>query len=94
MECSIQTRDSNNYLPFLVSKDIKPDPNQETTLSYPQYLSVIKKQVNFAKTIYDILSEGAKQIKQSEPTIQQQQQPAAQHHNAPGQMQMPTSNIQ
>ena len=48
----------------------------ENTLNYNQYLSLIKKQVSYAKTIYDTLSETVKQVKQPEqqqPVMLQQQ---------------------
>lgn len=50
------------------------------TISYSDYVNVIKKQVSYAKSIYDILSDSARQIRVEPPpammppqTLQQQQ---------------------
>ena len=51
--------------------------------SYASYLNVIKKQVTYAKSIYEILSESVKQIKTTpEPMI-----PSQIHHSTQVQMQ-------
>ena len=45
------------------------DPSTNMTpdsLSYNQYIMTIKSQVNFAKTIHDMLIEGSKRITQSD----------------------------
>ena len=58
------------YLPFNVNKtDNVSDPSTNMTpdsMSYTQYLMTIKSQVNFAKTIHDMLVEGSKRITQSD----------------------------
>lgn len=75
LESSIQTRDSNNFLPFTISKEIEV-PHGSNTVSYSDYLNIIRKQVNYTKSVYDILAESAKQIRGESPqqTLQQQQQ--------------------
>lgn len=69
MECAIQLRDSQNYLPFQVSNDLPYDSQQSmldnNIKSYPHYINVIKREVSYAKSLYDILSESSKQIRQS-----------------------------
>jgi len=87
LECAIQTRDSNSYIPFQIGKEQQIDftppgmlLNSESTVGYPQYLSIIKKQVNYAQTVYDILQETVKKIRQSDqpmmpqPVVPQPQQ--------------------
>jgi len=70
LECAVQARDSQMYLPFPVSSaktDNVVDPNSnigDNSISYNQYLITIKSQVNFAKTVHDMLIEGAKRINQ------------------------------
>ena len=58
------------YLPFNVNKtDNVSDPSTNLTpdsMSYNQYLMTIKSQVNFAKTIHDMLIDGSKRITQSD----------------------------
>lgn len=47
----------------------------ENSLAYNHYLNLIKKQVSYAKSVYEILSESVKQIKAPEaPIIPQPQQ--------------------
>ena len=69
MECTVQARDSQMYLPFAVSAN-KFEPTDTTatdnTISYSQYLNTIKSQINFAKTVHDLLLEGSKRISQNE----------------------------
>jgi len=72
LECAIQARDSHLYLPFTINKSdsIETNPNMPTdSLSYNQYLMTIKGQVNFAKTIHDMLVEGSKRITQTDLPI-------------------------
>jgi len=86
LECAIQTRDSNTYIPFQISKEYQTDLTQagmlqDNSISYTQYLSIIKKQVNYAKSVYDILQEAVKQIRQTDPPIMPQQQQPQQQTN-------------
>lgn len=62
-ECALQLRDSQQYLPVPVAAS-KPEPSnpQDGTLSYSQYITTIRAQVNFAKAILDVLNEGARQL--------------------------------
>lgn len=104
LECTIQTRDSTSYLPFQISKDsqshheMPPAGMAHNTISYSEYLGVIKKQVSYAKAVYDILSDAARQIKNEPPQqppmqqmpSQQQQQlipPQMNPHGIPMQQQ-------
>ncbi|XP_077522347.1 mediator complex subunit intersex [Amblyomma americanum] len=66
-ECSLQLRDSHQYLPVPVVAT-KPDPSnpQDGTLSYSQYINTIRAQVSFAKAVQDVLNEGARRINQPE----------------------------
>ena len=58
--------------------------------SYASYLNVIKKQVTYAKSIYEILSESVKQIKTIPDTMISSQ---VHHHNQVQQLQqMPHQN--
>ncbi|KAJ6217851.1 hypothetical protein RDWZM_009008 [Blomia tropicalis] len=77
IECHTQTRDSQNYLPFNVIKEQMSVGSEipENSLAYNHYLNLIKKQVSYAKSVYEILSESVKQIKAPEaPIIPQPQQ--------------------
>ncbi|OTF71654.1 mediator of RNA polymerase II transcription subunit 29-like protein, partial [Euroglyphus maynei] len=70
LECTIQSRDSKTYLPFQVSNEYSLEqptmlPDNSQPKSYASYLNVIKKQVTYAKSIYEILSENVKQIKKT-----------------------------
>ncbi|XP_076305792.1 mediator complex subunit intersex [Tachypleus tridentatus] len=68
-ECSLQLRDSQQYLPLPVlttKTDVNQGPTQDTTLSYSQYLATVKSQVAFAKNVQEILTEGARKITQNE----------------------------
>ncbi|CAG2169252.1 unnamed protein product [Oppiella nova] len=72
LECAIQARDSHQYLPFTVNKtdNIETNPNMTPdSMSYNQYLMTIKGQVNFAKSIHDMLVEGSKRITQPDLPI-------------------------
>ncbi|KAH9516062.1 Mediator of RNA polymerase II transcription subunit 29 [Dermatophagoides farinae] len=88
LECTIQSRDSKTYLPFQVSNEFSLEqptmmPDNSQPKSYASYLNVIKKQVTYAKSIYEILSESVKQIKTTpEPMI-----PSQIHHSTQVQMQ-------
>lgn len=70
LECTIQSRDSRSYLPFNVSKELPPDVNQmqqrQDAVTYQQYLNIIRQQVTYAKSIYEILSDSVRQIKDSD----------------------------
>ena len=68
LECSIQSRDSHVYLPFNVTKSDTADPNADS-ISYNQYLMTIKSQVNYAKSVHDMLVAGAKCIGNSDPSL-------------------------
>lgn len=81
LECTIQTRDSNNFLPFTISKENQTDiplgGMGNNTISYSDYVNVIKKQVSYAKSIYDILSDSARQIRAEPPPPQPMMPPQA-----------------
>lgn len=83
MECAIQLRDSQNYLPFQVSNDLHYDSQQSildnNIKSYPHYVNVVKREVTYAKSLYDILSESSKQIRQSTEYPQQSTLHHSQH---------------
>lgn len=66
-ECAVQQRQSQKYLPFAVSTSKTEtgliDPTlSENTISYPQYLNIIKNQINFTENLEKMLIEGAKRI--------------------------------
>lgn len=69
-ECTLQHKDSIQYLPLHVSlgkQEQTSGPVQDGNyLSYIQYLSTIKGQVNFAKSVQEMLSEGARKITQAD----------------------------
>lgn len=69
---------------------IESQPNvfPENNKSYIQYLSVIKKQINFAKSVCEIISDTTKQAKPIDPAMamQQQQTPQMTMHQPPNQM--------
>nr|XP_027197233.1 mediator of RNA polymerase II transcription subunit 29-like [Dermatophagoides pteronyssinus] len=93
LECTIQSRDSKTYLPFQVSNEYnleQPGMLQDNTQpkSYASYLNVIKKQVTYAKSIYEILSESVKQIKTIPDTMISSQV----HHQVQQLQQMPHQN--
>ncbi|UXI17052.1 mitogen-activated protein kinase 14B-like [Sarcoptes scabiei] len=102
LECAIQYRDSQNYLPFQVTTDYNQNPevppqtlnDPSNPKSYTQYLYVLKKQIAYAKSIYEILSESTKQIKQlpaTQPMVVQPSQgtnpvPHSSMQNSPSEM--------
>ena len=66
-ECTLQQKDSITYLPLHVSlgkQDASAGPSQENYLTYSQLVSVIKGQVNFVKSLQDMLNEGSRKITQ------------------------------
>ncbi|XP_035207936.1 mediator of RNA polymerase II transcription subunit 29-like, partial [Stegodyphus dumicola] len=68
-ECILQQKDSVQYLPLHVTlgkQDPSSGPSQDGNLSYTQYLSTIKGQVNFAKAVQEMLADGARKITQAE----------------------------
>ncbi|RWS25599.1 mediator of RNA polymerase II transcription subunit 29-like protein [Leptotrombidium deliense] len=76
-ECAIQHRDSQKYLQFNVST-LKSDASgtiencgPDTVISYSQYISTIKNQIHFAKSVQDVLIEGAKRVTLNEPPMNQ-----------------------
>lgn len=69
-ECTLQQKDSAQYLPLNVLPN-KTDssggqPPQQEWLTYSQYLSTIKGQVNFGKAIQEMLTEGARKVTQGD----------------------------
>ncbi|KAG8191344.1 hypothetical protein JTE90_006090 [Oedothorax gibbosus] len=60
-ECTLQNKDSQHYVPLHVTlgkQDASSGPSQDGNLSYTQYISTVKGQVHFAKSVQDILTEG------------------------------------
>lgn len=63
----MQQNDSVKCLPLHVSlgkQDATAGPSQENYLTYSQLVSVIKGQVNFVKSLQDMLNEGSRKITQ------------------------------
>ncbi|XP_054154262.1 mediator of RNA polymerase II transcription subunit 29-like [Oppia nitens] len=70
-EVAIQVKDSHLYLPFNINK-LDVDVNTAITpdsMSYNQYIMTIKNQVNFAKSVHDMLVDGSKRIAQPDLPI-------------------------
>ncbi|KAF8765087.1 mediator of RNA polymerase II transcription subunit 29-like [Argiope bruennichi] len=68
-ECTLQHKDSIQYLPLHVTlgkQDASSGPSQDVNLSYTQYVSTVKAQVNFTKSVQEILSEGVRNVTKSE----------------------------
>lgn len=67
-ECTLQQKDSMTYLPLHVSlgkQDANAGPTQDGNyLTYSQLVSVIKGQVNFVKSLQEMLNEGSRKITQ------------------------------
>ncbi|XP_055519736.1 mediator of RNA polymerase II transcription subunit 29 [Leucoraja erinacea] len=61
-ECLSQSIDSAKHSPNLVPTATKPDTVQTESLSYAQYLSMIKSQISCAKDIHNALLECSKRI--------------------------------
>ncbi|XP_026860481.1 mediator of RNA polymerase II transcription subunit 29 isoform X1 [Electrophorus electricus] len=61
-ECLTQSIDSAKHSPNLVPTATKPDTVQTESLSYSQYLSMIKSQISCAKDIHNALLECSKKI--------------------------------
>ncbi|KAM4742494.1 mediator of RNA polymerase II transcription subunit 29 [Anableps anableps] len=61
-ECLSQSIDSAKHSPNLVPTATKPDTVQTESMSYAQYLSMIKSQISCAKDIHNALLECAKKI--------------------------------
>ncbi|KAF4103960.1 mediator of RNA polymerase II transcription subunit 29 [Onychostoma macrolepis] len=61
-ECLSQSIDSTKHSPNLVPTATKPDTVQTESLSYSQYLSMIKSQISCAKDIHNALLECSKKI--------------------------------
>ncbi|XP_062380591.1 mediator of RNA polymerase II transcription subunit 29 [Sardina pilchardus] len=61
-ECLSQSIDSAKHSPNLVPTATKPDTVQTESLSYTQYLSMIKSQISCAKDIHNALLECSKKI--------------------------------
>ncbi|XP_028816412.1 mediator of RNA polymerase II transcription subunit 29 [Denticeps clupeoides] len=61
-ECLSQSVDSTKHSPSLVPTATKPDTGQAESLSYSQYLSMIKSQISCAKDIHNALYECSKTI--------------------------------
>lgn len=62
-------------MPFAVSNKLDASgpvemamPNEVTTISYNQYMNIVKSQTNFCQSIQEILMEGAQKISHSEST--------------------------
>lgn len=77
-ECALLKKESKNHVPFNVHTNYPLDPSQipNDTITFNQYVNLVKNQTNYAKAIQDILLEGAKRISQMDtgPAQQQQQQ--------------------
>ncbi|GFR22389.1 mediator of RNA polymerase II transcription subunit 29 [Trichonephila clavata] len=68
-ECTMQLKDSVQYLPphvTLGKQDATITPSQDGNLSYTQYTTTVKGQVNFTKSVQDILAEGVRNVAKSE----------------------------
>ncbi|XP_028276086.1 mediator of RNA polymerase II transcription subunit 29 [Parambassis ranga] len=61
-ECLSQSIDSAKHSPNLVPTATKPDTVQTESMSYAQYLSMIKSQISCAKDIHNALLECSKKI--------------------------------
>ncbi|XP_071756729.1 mediator of RNA polymerase II transcription subunit 29 isoform X1 [Centroberyx gerrardi] len=61
-ECLSQSIDSAKHSPNLVPTATKPDTVQTESLSYAQYLGMIKSQISCAKDIHNALLECSKKI--------------------------------
>ncbi|XP_056466570.1 mediator of RNA polymerase II transcription subunit 29 [Gadus chalcogrammus] len=61
-ECLSQSIDSAKHSPNLVPTATKPDTVQNESLSYSQYLGMIKSQISCAKDIHNALLECSKKI--------------------------------
>lgn len=65
----MQNKNSVHYVPLHVTlgkQDASSGPSQDGNLSYTQYVSTVKGQVNFAKALQEILSEGVRNITKSD----------------------------
>ncbi|XP_042904572.1 mediator of RNA polymerase II transcription subunit 29 [Parasteatoda tepidariorum] len=66
-ECHMQHKDSMQYLPLHITlgkQDTSAGSLTDGSLSYTQYVSTVKGQVNFAKSVQDILTEGVRKVGQ------------------------------
>uniref|UniRef100_A0A3P9IUD1 Mediator of RNA polymerase II transcription subunit 29 n=1 Tax=Oryzias latipes TaxID=8090 RepID=A0A3P9IUD1_ORYLA len=61
-ECLSQSIDSAKHSPNLVPTATKPDTVQTESMSYAQYLTMIKSQISCAKDIHNALLECSKKI--------------------------------
>lgn len=61
-ECLSQSIDSAKHSPNLVPTATKPDTVQTESMSYGQYLGMIKSQITCAKDIHNALLECSKKI--------------------------------
>lgn len=61
-ECLSQSIDSAKHSPNLVPTATKPDTVQTESMSYAQYLNMIKSQISCAKDIHNALLECSKKI--------------------------------
>ena len=69
----MQQRESNKYLPFPVSSKLDTSgpvemsvPNEVPTISYNQYMHIVRAQTNFIKSIQELLVEGAHKVGRNE----------------------------
>lgn len=61
-----QTNSSNTYLQMTVAHTrLEPIPDQ-STISYTQYIDLVRTQINYSKEIYDTLWSAAQNISPSE----------------------------
>ncbi|GIY06930.1 mediator of RNA polymerase II transcription subunit 29 [Caerostris darwini] len=68
-DCTMQHKNSIQYLPLHVTlgkQDPSSGPSQDGNLSYTQYVSAVKSQVNFIKSVQEILLEGVRNVSKSD----------------------------
>uniref|UniRef100_A0A336LNC1 Mediator of RNA polymerase II transcription subunit 29 n=1 Tax=Culicoides sonorensis TaxID=179676 RepID=A0A336LNC1_CULSO len=62
-----QTNSSNTYLQMTVNPSrLEPILEQQNAISYPQYIDLVRTQINYSKEIYDTLWSAAQNISPSE----------------------------
>ena len=90
LECTKHTTDGAKYTPFPVQGSLQKDqgapPNPET-LSFSQYLSMVRVQIRSAKEIHDVLMDFSNRL--SDPVVSQQSQPQPQQQQPQQQSQTP-----
>jgi hypothetical protein len=85
-DCVVQHKNSQKYIPFTVVNRLdntgpvelsnpQVPPGPDTYISYNQYMNIVKSQVNFSKSVQDILTEAAAKIGQQDIPPQVQHQP-------------------